>query len=177
MIRKVSFLLAAVLLSLPAVSWGQVAVPDSHHVHRQRLIGSRAKNGMFHASILYYHSDPVRKLDFILAKQNTEEISRALDLIERNTQALQQEVFLAISQGDKEILAEDIRGTLDTSLKCRTEVNALNVELRRVLPSQEAVRKHAQVIFHLMKKILGYHQSAEAKFGIQPTPDPPEPKD
>lgn len=132
---------------------------------------------MFHASILYFHSDPVRKLDFILAKQNAEEISHALDLIEKNTQALQQEVSLEISQGDKEILAEDIRGTLDTCLKCRTEVNALSVELRRVLPDQEAVHKHAQVLFHLMKKILAYHQSAEAKFGIQPTPDPPEPKD
>jgi hypothetical protein len=177
MFRKARFLLAAVLLSLPAVPWGQVAVPDTHHVHRQRLIGSRAKTGMFHASILYYHADPVRKLNFILAKQNAEEISRVLDLIEKNTQALQQEVSLDISQGDKEILAEDIRGTLDTCLKCRTEVNALKVELRRVLPSQEAVRKHAQVLFHLMKKILAYHQSAEAKFGIVPTPDPPEPKD
>jgi hypothetical protein len=177
MFRKARFLLAAVFLSLPVVSWGQVAVPDSHHVHRQRLIGSRAKAGMFHASILYFHSDPVRKLDFILAKQNAEEISHALDLIEKNTQALQQEVSLEISQGDKEILAEDIRGTLDTCLKCRTEVNALSVELRRVLPDQEAVHKHAQVLFHLMKKILAYHQSAEAKFGIQPTPDPPEPKD
>ena len=177
MFRKARFLLAVVLLSLPAVPWGQVAVPDTHHVHRQRLIGSRAKTGMFHASILYYHADPVRKLNFILAKQNAEEISRVLDLIEKNTQALQQEVSLDISQGDKEILAEDIRGTLDTCLKCRTEVNALKVELRRVLPSQEAVRKHAQVLFHLMKKILAYHQSAEAKFGIVPTPDPPEPKD
>jgi len=177
MFRKARFLLAAVLLSLPAVPWGQVAVPDTHHVHRQRLIGSRAKTGMFHASILYYHADPVRKLNFILAKQNAEEISRVLDLIEKNTQALQQEVSLDISQGDKEILAEDIRGTLDTCLKCRTEVNALKVELGRVLPSQEAVRKHAQVLFHLMKKILAYHQSAEAKFGIVPTPDPPEPKD
>jgi len=177
MFRKARFLLAAVLLSLPAVPWGQVAVPDTHHVHRQRLIGSRAKTGMVHASILYYHADPVRKLNFILAKQNAEEISRVLDLIEKNTQALQQEVSLDISQGDKEILAEDIRGTLDTCLKCRTEVNALKVELRRVLPSQEAVRKHAQVLFHLMKKILAYHQSAEAKFGIVPTPDPPEPKD
>ena len=53
----------------------------------------------------------------------------------------------------------------------------MNVELRRVLPSQEAVCKHAQVLFHLMKKILAYHRSAEAKFEIQPTPDPPEPKD
>lgn len=177
MFRKARFLLAAVLLSLPAVSWGQVAVPDSHHVHRQRLIGSRAKTGMFHASILYYHADPVRKLDFILAKQNAEEIFRALDLIEKNTLALQQEVSFEITQGNKEILAEDIRGTLDTCLKSRTEVDALKVELRRVLPSQEAVRKHAQVLFHLMKKILAYHQSAEAKFGIVPTPDPPEPKD
>jgi hypothetical protein len=39
------------------------------------------------------------------------------------------------------------------------------------------VRKHAQVLFHLMKKILAYYQSAEAKFGIAPTPDRPEPTD
>jgi len=177
MIPKAKLVFGFLLFLLSGVSWGQVAVPDTHHVHRQRLIGSRAKTGMFHASILYYHSDPVRKLDFILAKQNAEEIARALDLIEKNTIALQQEVSLEISQGDREILAEDIRGTLDTCLKSRTEVNALKVELSRVLPSQEAVRKHAQVLFYLMKKILAYHQSAEAKFGIQPTPDPPEPKD
>jgi len=28
-----------------------------------------------------------------------------------------------------------------------------------------------------MKKILAYYQSAEAKFGIVPTPDRPEPTD
>jgi len=177
MIPKPKLVFGFLLFLLSEVSWGQVSVPDTHHVHRQRLIGSRAKTGMFHASILYYHADPLRKLDFILAKQNAMEISRALDLIEKNTLALQQEVSLEFSQGDKEILAEDIRGILDVCLKSRTEVNALNVELNRVLPSQEAVRQHAQVLFHLMKKILGYHQSAEAKFGIQPTPDPPEPKD
>ena len=177
MIPKAKFAFGFLLVLFSGVSWAQGVVPDTHHVHRQRLIGSRAKTGMLHASILYFHSDPVRKLDFILAKQNAEEIFRALDLIEKNTQTLQQEVSLEISQGDKEILAEGLRGTLDTCLKCRTEVNALNVELRRVLPDQEAVHKHAQVLFHLMKKILAYHQSAEAKFGIQPTPDPPEPKD
>jgi hypothetical protein len=177
MIQEAKLALGFLLFLSSGVSWGQVAVPDTHHVHRQRLIGSRAKTGMFHASILYYHADPVRKLDFNLAKQNAEEIARALDLIEKNTLALQQEVSFEITQGDKEILTEDIRGTLDTCLKSRTEVDALKVELRRVLPSQEAVRKHAQVLFHLMKKILAYHQSAEAKFEIQPTPDPPEPKD
>jgi hypothetical protein len=177
MIPKAKVVCGFLLFLLSGVSWAQGVVPDTHHVHRQRLIGSRAKTGMLQASILYYHSDPVRKLDFILAKQNAEEIGRALDLIEKNTQALQQEISLEISQGDKEILAEDIRGSLGTCLKCRTEVNALQAELRCVLPSQETVHKHAQVLFHLMKKILAYHQSAEAKFGIQPTPDPPEPKD
>lgn len=177
MTPKAKLVFGLLLFLLSGVSWAQGAVPDTHHVHRQRLIGSRAKTGMFHASILYYHSDPARKLDFILAKQNAEEIARALDLIEKNTRDLERELSLEISQGEREILAEDIRGTLDTCLKSRTEVNALQVELRRVLPSQEAVHKHAQVLFHLMKKILTYHQSAEAKFGIQPTPDPPEPKD
>lgn len=165
--------LFALLVLLPCVSWGQFAVADSHHVHRHRLIGSRAKTGMFHASILYYHTDSSRQLDFTLAKQNAQEISRALDLIEANTKDLQREV----SREDGEILAADLRGTLEVCLKVRTEVTALKVELKRMLPSQETVRKHAQVLFHLMKKILAYHQSAEAKFGIQPTPDPPEPKD
>jgi len=173
MIPKAKLVFGFLLFLLSGVSWAQGVVPDSHHVHRHRLIGSRAKNGMFHASILYYHTDSSRQLDFTLAKQNAEEISRALDFIETNTKVLQREV----SREDGEILAADLCGTLEDCLKVRTEVTALKVELKRVLPSQEAVRKHAQVLFHLMKKILAYHQSAEAKFGIQPTPDPPEPKD
>lgn len=173
MFRKARFLLAAVLLSLPVVSGGQAAAPDSHHVHRQRLIGSRAKTGMFHATILYYQADVPRRLDFALAKQNAEEVSRAADFIEKNTLALKAEA----SQTEGEVLSEDIRGTLETCARTKLEAQALRRELAKKQPSQEAVRKHAQVLFHLMKKILGYHQSAEAKFGIVPTPDPPEPKD
>jgi hypothetical protein len=173
MIPKAKLVFGFLLFLLFGVSWAQGVVPDSHHVHRHRLIGSRAKTGMFHASILYYHADPSLRLDFTLAKQNAEKISRALDLIEANTKDLQREV----SREDGEILAADLRGTLQVCPLTRTEVTALKVELKRMLPSQEAVRKHAQVLFHLMKKILAYHQSGEVKFGIQPTPDPPEPKD
>jgi len=176
MIQKAKLVFVFLLLLIPGVSWAQGAAPDSHHVHRHRLIGSRAKTGMFHATNLYYHADPSRQLDFVLAKQNAEEIARAADLIEKNTLALQREV----SPEDGEILAEDIRGTLKACSQAKLEARVLQKELAKKQPSQEVVRKQAQAFFHLMKKILGYHQSAEAKFGIVPTPDPPappEPKD
>ena len=170
---KAKLVFGFLLFLSSGVSWAQVAVPDSHHVHRHRLIGSRAKTGMFHATILYFHADPARQLDFILAQQNAEEVSRAADFIEKNTLALKAEA----SQTEGEILSEDIRGTLETCARAKDEAQALRRELAKKQPSQEAVRKHAQVLFHRMKKILGYHQSAEAKFGIVPTPDPPAPPD
>ncbi len=151
----------------PAAPTSTQAPPT--HAHRHRLIGLAAKAVMMHASVLHHESGPGLTLDRDLARQNAEEIPRLARSQIANLLALERE------PGGGEPVAREVADMAALAGRARGEADSLLAALGGRAPDAARVRRRAQRLFHLERRLLQLHVAAEAVLGVRPPPDPPEP--
>ncbi|MBI5710766.1 MAG: hypothetical protein HZC42_10750 [Candidatus Eisenbacteria bacterium] len=139
------------------------------HAHRHRLIGLAAKAVMMHGSVLYLESGPELALDRDLARQHAEEIARLVRSQIANLLAFER--VPVASPEEARALAE----MASVAGRVRSEADSLREAIASPGGKQAEIRRRAQRIFHLERRVLQLHQAAETALGIKPPTDPPEP--
>ncbi len=156
-------------IAATAAGTGTVA-PVLSHAHRHRLVGLASKAAMMHGSVLYHESGPGMSLDRGLARQHAEEMARLVRSQIANLLALEREPAeseeVARANAEMTRVAGVVRGQADSLLAALATAGAGQAEIRR----------RAQRIFHLERRVLQLHQAVEAVIGVKPPPDPPAPE-
>lgn len=155
---------AALAAALPSLA------ADSPPAHRHRLIGVAAKSAMMHASVLYHEGAPERTLDPGLARGNAEEIARLAASQVENLAALVKD-----PRGN-EAAAGQTAEMAALATQAHAEADSLKGAIGAGADAQAAVRRRAQRLFHLERRVLVLHQTAEQILGIVAPKDPPAPE-
>lgn len=148
----------------PGVAPPAQAAPQAH---RHRLIGLAAKAAMMHGSVLHHESGSGFTLDRDFARQHAEEIARLVRSQIANLLAF--EVVPAANPEEARALAE----MAAVAGRVRSEADSLRDAITLPGANQAEIRRRAQRIFHLERRVLQLHQAAEAVLGIKPPADPP----